>query len=296
MEYFISINNEKQGPYSIAELSARHLEATTLVLPAKGGTWTPAWQIEELRPILGIENNDVDLTSLNSEDSNAEPLQKEQKTEYVQAEPVFNSIPETGLCSTFTRRKKKVWGCLSAIFIAFIVLIAALFFTRPTAGEHKAVLTEVISDTMNDYSAQADSATHNDVFVQAFSQLFFNAIEKTIHAAVYNLVKVDDYGICTVGRIRWQGKNRIVSVGVLGHVYTLHKEDLKKIIEKNINSDSNSMINKGIKDVAKDFLNNGIIDPLSDAIKDMIGSAVDGMIDDGSSQPQPSAPILTDSI
>ena len=52
MEYYINIDNEKRGPYSIKELAERGIEATTLVLPAGSNDWTPAWQIEELRAIL----------------------------------------------------------------------------------------------------------------------------------------------------------------------------------------------------------------------------------------------------
>ena len=52
MEYYISIDNEKQGPYSLQELEERGIQATTLVMPAGGTRWIPAWQIEELRRIL----------------------------------------------------------------------------------------------------------------------------------------------------------------------------------------------------------------------------------------------------
>ena len=36
MEYYISIDNEKQGPYSLQELEERGIQATTLVMPAGG--------------------------------------------------------------------------------------------------------------------------------------------------------------------------------------------------------------------------------------------------------------------
>lgn len=58
MEYYINIDNEKRGPYSIKELAERGIEATTLVLPAGSDDWTPAWQIEELRAVLMGNLND----------------------------------------------------------------------------------------------------------------------------------------------------------------------------------------------------------------------------------------------
>ena len=36
MEYYIKINEEKRGPYSLNELAERKLDATTLVMPTDG--------------------------------------------------------------------------------------------------------------------------------------------------------------------------------------------------------------------------------------------------------------------
>ena len=49
MEYYIKINEEKRGPYSLNELAERKLDETSLVMPTDGVEWVPANQIEELR-------------------------------------------------------------------------------------------------------------------------------------------------------------------------------------------------------------------------------------------------------
>ena len=54
MEYYIKINEEKRGPYSLNELAERKLDATTLVMPTDGVEWVPANQIEELRTLLRV--------------------------------------------------------------------------------------------------------------------------------------------------------------------------------------------------------------------------------------------------
>ena len=36
MEYYISIKNEKRGPYTLNELKERNRDATTLVMPTNG--------------------------------------------------------------------------------------------------------------------------------------------------------------------------------------------------------------------------------------------------------------------
>ena len=52
MEYYIKINEEKRGPYSLNELAERKLDATTLVMPTDGVEWVPANQIEELHTLF----------------------------------------------------------------------------------------------------------------------------------------------------------------------------------------------------------------------------------------------------
>ena len=50
--------------------------------------------------------------------------------------------------------------------------------------------------------------------------------------AVNNLLSVDNYAVCSVGRLEWQGDNKIVSFGLLGHVYTFDAEDLEEAYDK----------------------------------------------------------------
>lgn len=54
MEYFISVNNDKRGPYSVEELKARGITSETLVMADGSSQWMPAWQVEELRPIIMV--------------------------------------------------------------------------------------------------------------------------------------------------------------------------------------------------------------------------------------------------
>lgn len=43
-----------------------------------------------------------------------------------------------------------------------------------------------------------------------------------------NMLKVDNYFVCSIGTITFDGETKVVSVGVLNHVFTPGKEDLKK--------------------------------------------------------------------
>ena len=44
MTYFIIINNQQTGPYTLEELFDRHITSDTLVWTEGMTNWTPAWQ------------------------------------------------------------------------------------------------------------------------------------------------------------------------------------------------------------------------------------------------------------
>ena len=44
-----------------------------------------------------------------------------------------------------------------------------------------------------------------------------------------NMLKVDNYFVCSIGTITYDGETRGVSIGVLNHVFTPDEKDLKEV-------------------------------------------------------------------
>lgn len=101
MEYFININNEKRGPYTLKELAERSIEATTLVMASNSNEWIPAWRVEELRSIL-MENSNENIKepvneteTLNQESTiNGKPIEEIPYVErkLFQIKPIIMSL------------------------------------------------------------------------------------------------------------------------------------------------------------------------------------------------------------
>ncbi len=51
---------------------------------------------------------------------------------------------------------------------------------------------------------------------------------------VDNSLVVDNYYVCSIGKIEYDGQLRTVSVGVFGHVFTLSEEALKAAVQEEI--------------------------------------------------------------
>ena len=52
MKFFVILNNQQEGPYTIAQLAEMGISSETLVWKEGMKDWQPAWTIPELRYIL----------------------------------------------------------------------------------------------------------------------------------------------------------------------------------------------------------------------------------------------------
>ena len=199
MEYYIKINEEKRGPYSLNELAERKLDATTLVMPTDGVEWVPANQIEELR------------TLFESKDS----INKTEKTEeipFVEARPIIPTAQQEAVQQPQPAPKKKSHtGCLIGILLTLVVLVAVMVVTCPKTEQHKEVLSTVITTTVNNAVNDNDNLTGNTFIDNAFKTVSNAFAGKVIETAVDNLVTVDNYVVCSLGKVHYDGKDHIVS-------------------------------------------------------------------------------------
>lgn len=266
MEYYISIDNEKRGPYSLNELAERNIQATTLVMPTDGTDWVPAWQIEELRTLL-----EGKMPSNNQVQTEGMP--------FVEATPIVQPSPQEPPIQEQTARKKKSYtGCLVGIMLVFIALIAVLILTCPKPEQHKETLAEVITATVNDAVHDSDDITGNEVIDYAFRAISDVFAGKVINAAVNNLVTVDNYVVCSLGKVHYHGEDHIVSLGLLGHIFTVDEDDLQEAAEQYYKKSEINM-KEQIRRKAHKILQENVISPATSAIEGLLGNALDGLLD-----------------
>lgn len=109
----------------------------------------------------------------------------------------------------------KLWIFLGVVAL-FVVL---LFVTCPDKPRHKeAVMKEVKEAVRSEISL-------GDDMMGMFGNLLTGGI---VGVAVDNMLDVDYYGVCSVGRISLDDKSKVVSFGILGHVFTFDSDDLKE--------------------------------------------------------------------
>lgn len=272
MEYYIKINEEKRGPYSLNELAERKLDETSLVMPTDGVEWVPANQIEELRTLF----------------ENKESINKTEEIPFVEARPIIPTAQQEAVQQPQPAPKKKSHtGCLIGTLLTLVVLVAVMVVTCPKTEQHKEVLSTVITTTVNDAVNDNDNLTGNTFIDNAFKTVSNAFAGKVIEAAVDNLVTVDNYVVCSLGKVHYDGKDHIVSLGVFGHIFTVDEDDLREAAEQYYKKEEINM-KEQLKKKAQKMLQENIIAPATSAIEGLLGSAMDGLLDEIGLDNQPS--------
>lgn len=288
MEYYLCVNNEKRGPYTTSELSQRTLTAETLVMPEDTDRWVPAWQVEALRPYIQSSVSYETSTATSSNGSVPPPIDEPEldaasadEVPVVDAQPVNGaSYGQPYAANGYTQtppppmyKPKKSHGCLWALLIGVCCLIALLVFTCPSTDQHKETLAETVTEAVTEAS-QSDSLTDNDAINNVMQTIANNFTRKVIHTAVNNLLSVDNYVLFSLGKVHYANEQYVVSVGLLGHVFTVDKEDLKKATEKYYNE-----AQRRLEEQIKQQIKQNVTDPIFDFFGNAVGSLIDQAAD-----------------
>lgn len=109
--------------------------------------------------------------------------------------------------------KKIIW------LIILVAVAICMLATCPTAEDHKKKIGEVITEYVNDKADEKGKAA---------SLISSVAAAPMADAFLSHTLKVSNYRVLSVGRFKWDGEERVVSVGIFGHVFTFNKEMLDR--------------------------------------------------------------------
>ncbi len=115
------------------------------------------------------------------------------------------------------------------ILILLGIIIAALAFTNPSEQEHKDAVKAKVEKSMQDAINEKTSKIDNkwgDLLGKTLGSLVGN---KFTEATVNELVSRENYVLCSLTQIKWNGEKNTVGVGILGKVFVSDK--LETIIQ-----------------------------------------------------------------
>ena len=113
------------------------------------------------------------------------------------------------------------------LFILILVAVAGVcVVTCPDKAAHSEALKDLANTVLTEELAEGETET--DAGFVAFGSMLGTGIAGIV---LDNTLKVENHFVCSVGTITYAGKTKIVSIGILNHVFTADKEDFKQALE-----------------------------------------------------------------
>lgn len=211
MKFFVILNNQQEGPYTIAQLAEMGISAETLVWKEGMKDWQPAWTISELRYILNEKTNEY---------RNASSTGMQQETAILPTPP---SAP-------YKEEKKPQNHYLLKIFSGLVLLLLIIMaLTNPNKESHENAIRTEVSKAVE----KATTSNGNDIFSQGFGMMARMLAGNFIDSALDNLFEYHNYLIFSKGTVTIQDKEHTVSYGIFGKVITMNSDDMVKALEGN---------------------------------------------------------------
>lgn len=211
MKFFVILNNQQEGPYTIAQLAEMGISSETLVWKEGMKDWQPAWTISELRYILNEKTNEY---------RNASSTGMQQET----------AIPPTPPSAPYKEEKKPQNHYLLKIFGGLVLLLLIIMaLINPNRESHENAIRTEVSKAVE----KATTSNGNDIFSQGFGMMARMLAGNFIDSALDNLFEYHNYLIFSKGTVTIQDKEHTVSYGIFGKVITMNSDDMVKALEGN---------------------------------------------------------------
>ncbi len=225
MDFFIYKDNKQQGPYTLGQLAGMGLSSETLVWCEGMAQWTPAWQVAELRGVLSgtykaaAAPPTAPTQAAADGDGGAAPQAEGGQR--------GGDPPTAQAAQRADKRHRRAAAWLAAAAAAFFILL----MTCPGAEKHRRAVADEISAAMTE---EAYDRSAGGGMLGMFGGMVGGMIATQFaDAVVSQLLSVDDYFIFSIGKVRYGGKEKTVSFGILGHVFTFDSADLRKALDDN---------------------------------------------------------------
>lgn len=213
MKFFVILNNQQEGPYTIAQLAEMGISTETLVWKEGMKDWQPAWTVSELRYIL-------------NENTKTEEYQRDSSNS-IKQETTIPPMPP----STPHREEKKPQNhyLLKIIGGLVLLLLIIMALTNPNRESHENAIRTEVSKAVE----KATTSNSNDIFSQGFGMMARMLAGNFIDSALANLFEYHNYLIFSKGTVTIQDKEHTVSYGIFGKVITMNSDDMVKALEEN---------------------------------------------------------------
>ena len=227
MEFHLIRNGKQEGPFSVEELSQQGITPESEVWAPGMADWQQAGDVPELTAVL--QRAEFEASQQAARAAENQPTMGQP---YDPAPPQTQVPPQVPPRWPVAEPKKKS-GCTPWLVALLIlaILFATMVFTCPDRADHEAAIQEVTKAWVGDKvdenlgSITGIGGVFGDLINKALKELTGVGTDKVIS----KFLDVKNYMVCSVGRMSISAdEEKMVSLGIFGHVFTFGKEDIEK--------------------------------------------------------------------
>ena len=229
MEFHLIKNGIQEGPFTVEELAQQGISPESVVWAPGMAEWEQAGDVPELTAVLQ-----------RAEFEAAQQAARAAENMATTGQPYEPSVPPTYMPPQAPRYgggdpepPKKKSGCTPWLIAALIlaILFGTMVLTCPDRQAHETAIQEVTKAWVDDKvdenlsSITGVGGVFGDLINKALKELTGFGTDKVIS----KYLDVKNYLVCSVGRMAiGDNEEKMVSLGVFGHVFTFGKEDIEK--------------------------------------------------------------------
>lgn len=251
MNYFIIINDAQQGPFSVAELQQQGISSDTLVWTEGMAEWTPAWQVEELRPLFYKQTAGTAVPPpppANPGDQAAPqgaPVPPQGAA--VSSQGAGANGPQTDAAQRPVKpRHNGRWAIIVLVVVALV-----LAFTNPSEKAHKRAILSNITNGVSQLTGDDSSPIAQGL--GAIGRAFASGMAEMV---LNQSLEYHNYLFFSTTTLRIGSKDVRTSVGVLANVFTADEDevakDLKDALSAGHDSDDDAALDDADDDSQQD--------------------------------------------
>lgn len=227
MEFHLIRNGKQEGPFSVEELSQQGITPESEVWAPGMADWKQAGDVPELTAVLQraeFEASQQAARAAENQVTTGQPYEPSVPPTQVPPQvPRYGGVPE----------EPKKSGCTPWLIAGLIlaILFGTMVFTCPNEQDHEKAIQEVTKEWVGDKvddnlgSITGVGGVFGDLINKAIKELTGFGTDKVISS----YLDVKNYVVCSVGRMNiGNNEEKMVSLGMFGHVFTFGKEDIEK--------------------------------------------------------------------
>lgn len=254
-EYYVIIADQQRGPFTLEQLAELGITPDTEVWTQGMADWQQAGDVAELTPLLQqlefrqhVHSTPPPHTPRHAATSAASESEPQPAADAWQR--MEQPAPQQ------PRSRSGVKWLVALVCLLLVVTLLAV--TCPTPQQHKDKVANVSSEWLNE-KAHAITSPLGELapIVNGVVDMFSS---HGIRMVLDRTMDVDNYVVCSLGRITMGDNTRTISLGVLGHVFTFNKEDVDQFLLNAIKGEL------GLNDNASSAPKPQVIPPPSDPV------------------------------